>query len=108
MTSVLKPEITSIINGLLTVTVRSVAQVAAVYNQLLVFSSTSINGPFSQLTAISLSGDETYTYLDTSTSAYYYYKVQYYNNVTIASSPFSELAQETGVYLPLGLHVRHL
>ena len=46
MTSVLKPEITSIINGLLTITVRSVTQVEAVFDQLLIFRADSANGPF--------------------------------------------------------------
>ena len=40
MTSVLKAEITSVINGLLTITVRSVTEVEAVFNQLLIIMHT--------------------------------------------------------------------
>ena len=52
MTSVLKPEIISIINGLLTITVRSVTAVEAVFDQLLIFRADAANGPFSNLTTI--------------------------------------------------------
>lgn len=98
MTSVLKPEITSIVNGLITVTIRSVAQVQAVFNQLLVFRADSANGPFTQIVALSLSGDTSQTYLDTATGPGKYYKAQFYHSTTMVSSQFSELAQETGVF----------
>jgi hypothetical protein len=98
MTSVLKPEITSIINGLLTITVRSTTEVAAVYNQLLIYRADSANGPFSTITTEALDGSSSYSYLDTETTSGKYYRVQYYNSGTLASSPFSELAQETGVF----------
>lgn len=98
MTSVLKPEITSIINGLLTITVRSVTQVGAVFNQLLIFRASSANGPFSQIIVVSLDGSASYTYLDTATGPGEYYRAQYYNNSTLVSSQYSEIAQETGVF----------
>ncbi len=98
MTSVLKPEITSIINGLLTITVRSVSQVEAVFNELLVLRADSANGPFSTIDTISLTGAGAYSSLDTGTSAGKYYKAQYFNSSTMVSSIFSELAQETGVF----------
>lgn len=98
MTSVLKPEITSIITGLITTTVRSVAQVEAIFNQLLVFRADSSSGPFSTIETITLNGAGSYTSLDTATTAAKYYKAQYFNSSTQASSVFSELAQETGVF----------
>ncbi len=98
MTSVLKPEISSVINGLLSIVVRSSVEVAAVFDQLLVFKSTSANGPFSQLTAITLTGAGGYSFLDTLTSAGTYYKAQFYNTSSLISSVFSELAQETGIF----------
>ena len=98
MTSVLKPEITSIINGLLTITVRSVTAVEAVFDQLLVFRADSANGPFNSLTTITLSSAGGYSFLDTGTTAGKYYKAQYFNSSSMISSVFSELAQETGVF----------
>lgn len=100
MTSVLKPEITSIVHGLLTIAVRSASVVGAVFNQVLVFRAAAANGPFTQLVAIGLSGAESYTFLDTTTGPNYYYKAQFYNNSTLVSSVFSELAQETGIFNP--------
>lgn len=98
MTSVLKPEITSILNGLVTITVRSVASVEAVFNQLLLMRADGASGPFSTIATITLDGGGTYTYLDTGTSPGKYYKAQYYNNSTLVSSVFSELGQETGIF----------
>ena len=98
MTSVLKPEITSIINGLLTITVRSTSSVAAVFNQLLVFRADSANGPFTSLVTISLTGASSYTTLDTGTAPGKYYKAQFFNSTSMVSSVFSELGQETGVF----------
>jgi len=98
MTSVLKPEITSIINGLITIAVRSVSQVEAVFDELLVFRADSANGPFSLIDTISLTGSGSYNSLDTGSSAGKYYKAQYFNSTTMVSSVFSELAQETGVF----------
>ena len=63
--SVIKPEITSIINGVLTVTVTSVPAVEALFDQLLIFRASSVNGPFSQIDVIPLSGQTEYTYCDT-------------------------------------------
>ncbi len=98
MTSVLKPEITSIINGLLTITVRSTTEVEAVFDQLLIFRAGSANGPFSTIETIILNGSGGYTFLDTGTSAAKYYKAQFFNSSSMVSSVFSELAQETGVF----------
>lgn len=98
MTSVLKPEITSIINGLLTITARSTTQVGAVFDQLLIFRADSANGPFSQITVLSLDGSASYTFLDTATGPGKYHRAQYYNSSTLVSSQYSELVQETGVF----------
>lgn len=98
MTSVLKSEITSIVNGLLTITVRSVTQVDAVFDQLLVYRADTINGPFTVVTTFTLSGAGSYTLLDTDTTPGKYYKTQYKNSFTLITSVFSELAQETGIF----------
>ena len=98
MPSVLKPEITSIINGLLTIGVLSVNEVGAVFNQVLIFRATSAFGPFSQIGTIPLGGDASYTFLDTGSGPDKYYKVQFFNSGTMVTSQFSELAQETGVF----------
>ena len=98
MTSVLKPEITSIINGLVTVTVRSSTQVEAVFNQLLIFRADSANGPFSTIDTITLAGASNYSTLDTGTAPGKYYKAQYFHSSTLISSVFSELGQETGIF----------
>jgi len=98
MTSVLKPEITSISNGLLTIAVRSTTQVAAVFDQLLIFRADAANGPFSTIATVTLTGAGTYSVLDTGTNPGKYYKAQYDNSTTMVSSVFSELAQETGVF----------
>lgn len=100
MTSVLKPEIASIVNGLITVQVLSASSVAAVFNQLLIFRASASNGPFSQITTIALAGATAYTYLDVDTAPSYYYKAQFYNSGTMVSSVFSELAQESGIFNP--------
>jgi len=98
MTSVLKPEITSIINGLLTIGVRSVTSVEAVFDQLLIFRADAASGPFTSLTTITLTSAGAYTFLDTGTAPGKYYKAQYFNSGSMVSSVFSELAQETGVF----------
>jgi hypothetical protein len=98
MTSVLKPEITSIISGLLTISIRSATAVAALFDQLLVMRADSASGPFSTITTITLTGAGAYTYLDTGTAPGKYYKAQYYNSTTMISSTFSELGQETGIF----------
>ncbi len=98
MTSVLKPEITSIITGLLTITVRSVTAVEAVFDQLLIFRADAANGPFTNITTITLVSAGIYTFLDTGTTPGKYYKAQYFNSGSMVSSVFSELAQETGVF----------
>ena len=98
MTSVLKPEITSIINGLLTITVRSVSSVGTVFDQLLIFRADSANGPFSTVSTQALTGAGSYSFLDTGTTPGKYYKAQYYNSISLVSSVFSELGQETGIF----------
>ncbi len=98
MTSVLKPEITSIINGLLTITVRSVTSVAALFDQLLVLRADGANGPFTTVSTITLDGSGSYTFLDTGTTPGKYYKAQFFNSSSMVSSTFSELAQETGIF----------
>jgi hypothetical protein len=98
MTSVLKPEITSIINGLLTITVRSGSSVGAVFDQLLIFRADSANGPFSTVSTQTLTGASSYSFLDTGTDSGKYYKAQYYNSISLVSSVFSELGQETGIF----------
>jgi len=98
MTSVLKPEITSILNGLLTITVRSVSSVEAVFDQLLFLRADAANGPFTTIKTTTLGGSGAYTYLDTGTAPGKYYKAQYYNSSSLVSSVFSELGQETGVF----------
>ncbi len=98
MTSVLKPEITSIINGLLTIAVRSATQVALVFDQLLIFRADGASGPFSTITTVALTGAGTYTFLDTGTTPGKYYKAQFTHSITMVSSVFSELGQETGIF----------
>jgi hypothetical protein len=98
MTSVLKPEITSITNGLVAISVRSVSEVEAIFDQLLVFRADSANGPFTNISIIVLDGSGSYSLLDLTASPARYYKAQYRNSSTLISSVFSELAQETGVF----------
>lgn len=100
MISVLKPDIASIVNGLITVQVLSASSVAAVFDQLLIFKASASSGPFSQLAAIPLTGATSYTYLDVDTAPNFYYKAQFYNTGTLVSSVFSELAQESGIFNP--------
>lgn len=97
--SVLKPKITSILNGNLTIAVDSPTAVEAIFNQLLVFRASSSNGPFTQLgSAITLTGATSYTFCDATSTSTLYYKVQFFNSSTMVSSVFSELAQETGIF----------
>jgi len=98
MTSVLKPEITSIINGLLTITVRSVTEVEAVFDQLLIFRADAANGPFTTIVTTTLTSADVYTFLDTGTAPGKYYKAQFFNSTSMVSSTFSELGQETGIF----------
>lgn len=98
MTSVLKPQITSIVNGLITITVLSVTEVQNVFDQLLIFRSDSANGPFNSINVINLNSLTSYQSLDTTTSPEKYYKSQYFNSSTLISSSFSEIVQETGIF----------
>jgi hypothetical protein len=98
MTSVLKPEVTSIINGFLTITVRSTTSVAALFDQLLILRADSANGPFTTVSTLTLDGSGSYTFLDTGTDPGKYYKAQYFHSTNLISSTFSELAQETGIF----------
>jgi hypothetical protein len=96
MSSVLKPTITSVIQGVLAIGVTSVSEVEAVFNQVLVFSGPSVNGPFTQLDSAALAGLTSYTYVDVNSTASTYYRVQFYNSGTLATSVFSDVAQGTG------------
>ena len=98
MASVLKPQITSIINGLLTLTVLSPDVVGTIFNVILVFRAPTNNGPFSQIASLPLGSVDLYTFLDTGVGPDLYYKAQFFNTGTLVASQFSELAQETGVF----------
>lgn len=96
--SVLKPIITGIQNGNISITVTSPSAVGALFNQLLIFRAPAASGPYTQITAISLTGAETYTYCDLTSTPALYYKAQYYHSTSMVSSTFSEVAQETGIF----------
>jgi hypothetical protein len=98
--AVLKPQITSVIQGLITITVLSPTVVGAAFDQLLIYRAGSANGSFSLISTQSLTGAESYTYLDSICDPSYYYKAQYFNSSTMIMSQFSELAQETGIFSP--------
>jgi hypothetical protein len=105
MTSVLKPAIISLVNGLLTIDVLDPVTVSLVFDQLLIFRASAASGPFTQLDFIPLAGAAEYTYLDATSSPNYYYKAQFYNSGTMVSSVFSELAQETGIFNPYSVPI---
>jgi hypothetical protein len=94
--SVLKPVITSVLQGTVTITVLDTAEVAAIFDELVVYKATSVNGPFSELETIALTGAGTYTSLDLTSTPSTYYKAQYNNSTTMVTSVFSDAAQETG------------
>jgi len=94
--SVLKPVITSVLQGTVTITVLDAVEVGAIFDELVVFKATSVNGPFSELETIALTGADTYTSLDLTSTPSTYYKAQYNNSTTMVTSVFSDPAQETG------------
>lgn len=94
--SVLKPVITSVLQGTVTITVLDATEVAAIFNELVVFKASSVNGPFSELETIGLTGVDSYTSLDVNSTPSTYYKAQYSHSVTMVTSVFSDTAQETG------------
>ena len=96
--AVLVPKIESIVEGLITVSVLDPAIVELTFNELLILRSSSANGPFSTISTISLTGNSTYTVLDTGCSPAFYFKAQFFHNSTLVQSQFSPLAQETGRY----------
>lgn len=96
--AVLKPKIDSISNGLISISVLSPSIVTTIFDSLLIFSSTSANGPFTQIGDLPLTSESTYDLLDLDTTPQTYYKAQFYNSNTLVSSAFSELAQETSIY----------
>ncbi len=96
MSSVIKPTITSVIQGVLTIGVTSVSQVGAIFNQILVFSAPSVNGPFTQIDTITLAGESSYSSIDINSTASTYYRVQFFNSGTLDTSVFSDVAQGTG------------
>jgi len=98
MTSVLQPDIVSIIHGLLTISVLSVDDVQSIFDQLLIWRAPEANGTYVQIDTITLDGSSSYSYLDLSTSPSYCYKVQFYNSGSMVSSVFSEIAQESGTF----------
>ena len=94
--SVLKPVITSVLQGTVTITVTDITEVAAIFNELVVFKASSVNGPFSELETIGLAGVVSYTSLDLNSTPSTYYKAQYNHSTTMVTSVFSDTAQETG------------
>lgn len=98
MPSVLKPTITSVLQGTVTITVEDTAAVAAIFDELLVYKATSVNGPFTLSDTITLTGATSYTSLDLTATASTYYKAQYNNSTTMVTSVFSDPAQETGAF----------
>jgi hypothetical protein len=94
--SVLKPVITSVLQGTTTITVTDTASVGAIFDELLVYKATSVNGPFSVSETISLTGAALYTSLDLTSTPSTYYKAQYSHSVSMVTSVFSDPAQETG------------
>ena len=94
--SVLKPVITSVLQGTVTITVLDATEVAAIFNELVVFKASSVNGPFSELETIGLTGVDSYTSLDLNSTPSTYYKAQYSHSTTMVTSVFSDTAQETG------------
>lgn len=94
--AILQPKITSVLNGVITISVEAPTSVAAVFDELHIFRSISANGPFTTLEIISLTGILSYTSTDLLGGAQFYYKAQYFNTGTLVTSAFSSLAQETG------------
>src|SRR5574338_4504 len=96
--AVLKPIIDSIIDGLITISVLDIDEVAALFDTIVVYRASAVSGPFSSLASVALTAESSYTYLDVDSTPSYYYKAQFYNSSSMITSQFSEPAQETGIY----------
>ena len=99
--SVLKPNIDSVINGSITISVASIIAVGALFDQLLISKASDINGPYTELSGVSpvtLAGLDEYVVVDLLSGPEFYYRAQYYNSGSMISSAFSNPAQETGVF----------
>lgn len=94
--SVLKPIIDNIVNGTLTISAPSNAAVGTLFDKIRIFRATGVNGPYSLITEIDYSTPA--TYCDLTSTPQLYYKAQYYSSITMVSSVFSEVAQETGIF----------
>jgi hypothetical protein len=94
--SVLKPVITSVMQGNLVLTVTDPDSVGDIFNELLVYKATSVNGPFTLFDTLSLSGATSYASLDLTATPSTYYKAQYSNSSSLITSVFSDPAQGTG------------
>lgn len=96
--AVLKPTIDSIINGLITISVLDITEVAALFDQVVIYRASAVSGPYSSLATVNLTSASTYESLDVDSVPSYYYKAQFYNSSSMITSQFSEPAQETGIY----------
>ncbi len=94
--AILQPKITSVLNGVITISVELPSSVTAVFNELHIFRSLSSNGPFTTLEIITLGSALSYISTDLLGGPQFYYKAQYFHNSTLVTSAFSPLAQETG------------
>jgi len=94
--SVLKPTITSVLQGNVTIAVTDPAAVGAIFDELLVYKAPSVNGPFVVFDTITLTGVISYTSCDLTGTPATYYKVQYSNSISMVTSVFSDPAQGTG------------
>ncbi len=94
--SVLKPIIDSIVNGILPISPPSAAPVGTLFDTVRIFRATGVNGPYSMIAEIDFSSPATYG--DLTSTPQLYYKAQYYHSITMVSSVFSEVAQETGIF----------
>ncbi len=94
--SVLKPTITSVVQGTVTIAVADPAAVALIFDELLVYKASAVNGPFTVFDTISLAGILSYTSCDLTGSPSTYYKAQFNHSTLLVTSVFSDTAQETG------------
>jgi len=94
--SVLKPVITSVMQGNIVLTVTDPDSVGVIFNELLVYNAASVNGPFTLFDTISLSAATSYASLDLTATPSTYYKAQYSNSGSLVTSVFSDPAQGTG------------
>jgi len=101
--SVLQPKIQSIIDGIITITIDDPVAALQFFNQLLIYrtndGNSTVNGPFSILAMETLDRVTTqFVFEDVTSDPTLYYKAQFYNSNTMATSVFSELAQEKAIY----------